>query len=145
MKNNMKKKILFIQFSNSMFIRHGACDSYWESFYKRWEEDGYYVGKEVFEIPKWIAEIAYFSGSYKQDILWCRYSVDEAIGKIKSDDYEYVLMSLMNANQHFIEDVVKNCPNQGFVIGGYNEKYLEHLGETYPNVIISACNQHKNY
>ena len=36
-------KILFIQFANSMFLRHGECDRYWDVFYKKWENIGYYM------------------------------------------------------------------------------------------------------
>lgn len=130
------KKILFIQFSNTMFIRHGACDRYWETFYNRWEDIGYYVGKETFEIPKWIAEISYFSEKYEKKLLWCRHSIEETIFEINKENYVFVLFSLMNANQHFIKKIVELCPNQKFVIGGYNEKFLKILGETFSNVTV---------
>ena len=128
-------KQLFIQFANSMFKRHETCDAYWEAFYRRWEHIGYYCGKNTFEIPKWVAEISYFT---EGELFWCHHKVDEAIQKINSNEYPYVLMSLMNANQFFIEEIIKACPNQKFVIGGYNDKFLSYLGETYKNTTI--CN-----
>ena len=131
-----KECILFVQFSNSMFIRHDACDHYWDTFYKTCQNEGYYVGKEVFEIPKWIAEIAYFSNKYNKEIQWCRHSVKEVIDNVSKNNYKIVLFSLMNANQDFIHEIIKQLPLQKFVIGGYNEKFLKMLGETYDNVTI---------
>ena len=138
----MKNKILFVQFANSMFTRHDSCDNYWYTFYKKWENEGYYMGKETFEIPKWIAEIAYFSDSYEKELLWCHHSTEEVIDKINGNVYDFVLFSLMNANQHFIKSIVEQCPKQRFVIGGYNDKFLKMLGETFDNVIICDTTKH---
>lgn len=132
-----KDRILFVQFSNSCFLRHGECDRYWDTFYRRWSNMGYYMGKHVFEPPKWVAEIDYFlDGKYGRELLWVEHDPQEAVDKISGGGYAYVLFSLMNANQHMIEEVVKACPQQRFLIGGYNEKFLRYLGETYSLVTI---------
>lgn len=127
-------QVLYIQFANSMFKRHDACDAYWDAFYKRWEHIGYYCGKNTFEIPKWIAEISYFCPD--GELFWCYNDISEAISKINSNKYDFVLMSLMNANQNFIEGIIKECPSQKFVIGGYNDDFLSYIGKTYNNVCI---------
>jgi radical SAM superfamily enzyme YgiQ (UPF0313 family) len=94
------------------------------------------MAKHVFEIPKWIAEICYFSKDYTQEVFFCEHSVEEVLDKIYNTKYDYVLMSLMNANQSFIEDIVKAIPFQRFLIGGYNEHFLRYLGERYENVHV---------
>lgn len=132
------QNILFIQFANSMFKRHGSCDRYWDVFYRKWENIGYYMGEYVFEIPKWIAEISYFLPNDNKELFYCKNDIDEAIDKINSSKYDYVLMSLMNANQFFIRDVVSKCNKQKFLIGGYNDLFMKQLGNEYDNVTI--CN-----
>ena len=129
-------KILFVQFSNSMFLRHNECDNYWSTFYKHWEKIGYYVGSQTFEIPKWIAEISYFSEKYDKHILWCKHNIQEVLNEINKEKYDYVLFSLMNANQFFIDKIIEKCPKQNFVIGGYNKKFLTLLSQKYDNVTI---------
>lgn len=129
-------RILFIQFANSMYLRHDECDRYWDIFYKRWEDIGYYMGEYVFEIPKWIAEISYFLSEHEKEILYCKHDVGEAISKISQGGYSYVLMSLMNANQYFIYDVIKSCPNQKFLVGGYNDVFMKRMETELPNVKI---------
>lgn len=130
------KKLLFVQFANSAFLRHGECDKYWDVFYKKWHDIGYYMGKYVFEIPKWIAEISYFVPDYNKELFYCEHSVDEIVTKIKNDSYDYVLMSLMNANQHMIYETIARCPNQKFLVGGYNDKFMLKMAKELPNVTI---------
>lgn len=132
----MTRSILFVQFANSMFKRHGSCDAYWDVFYKRWEHIGYYVGENTFEIPKWIAEIAYFLPDDNKEVFWCKHDIREVIDRIISGRYNYVLMSLMNANQSFIYDIIKLCPRQKFLVGGYNEQFMKKMREELPNVRI---------
>lgn len=134
-------KLLFVQFANSMFLRHGECDRYWDVFYRKWENIGYYMGKYVFEIPKWVAEIAYFLPQDNKEMFYCEYNTEEAISKIKNGNYDYVLMSLMNANQHMIYEVIKNCPKQKFLVGGYNEKFMREMEKELPNVQICDTTQ----
>lgn len=131
----MVRKVLFIQFANSMYLRHDECDRYWDTFYRRWHAEGYYMGRYVFEPPKWIAEICHFlTDDMSRAIQWVTKSIDEAVETISLFDADYVLMSLMNANQTMIEGVVKRCPFQKFLIGGYNDKYLQYLADRYPGV-----------
>ena len=132
------KSVLFVQFANSMFLRHGECDKYWDVFYKRWKDIGYYMGNYVFEIPKWVAEIAYFLPSYDKEMFYCQHNIDEAVLKIKSGAYDYVLMSLMNANQYMIYNIIKSCPKQKFLVGGYNDKFMRQMEQELSNVTI--CN-----
>lgn len=129
-------EILFVQFANSVYKRHSSCDAYWDAFYNRWEEIGYYKGDKSFEIPKWIAELDYFTKGIDKELFWCLYSSSEVIEKIHKSSYDYVLFSLMNANQDFIRNIVCNCPEQKFIIGGYNEEYLNQLRNDFKNVII---------
>lgn len=132
------KSVLFVQFANSMFLRHSDNDRYWEAFYKLHEDIGYYKGKYVFEPPKWIAEICYFlyPVSVEREVLWVEHNVNEVVKKIEASDFDYVFFSLMNCNQSFIEVIVMMCPNQKFIIGGYNDKFLEYLDKTYSNATI---------
>lgn len=136
------KNILFVQFANSMFKRHGACDTYWDVFYKRWENIGYYMGKNTFEIPKWIAEIAYFLPNDNKEVFWCKNHISEVINHIKITKYDFVLFSLMNANQQFIYDIVKACPKQKFLVGGYNDQFMWEMRIQFPNIRI--CNTTKD-
>ena len=133
----MTHNILFVQCANSMFKRHGSCDKYWDVFYKRWEHIGYYMGKHVFEIPKWVAEIAYFLQDDNKELFYCEYNASEAVDKINGGKYDYVMMSLMNANQFIIEDIVSQCPNQKFLIGGYNDEFMADMAKECPNVEIT--------
>lgn len=133
----MSHNILFVQCANSMFKRHGSCDKYWDVFYKRWEHIGYYMGKHVFEIPKWVAEIAYFLQDDNQELFYCEYNASEAVDKINGGKYDYVMMSLMNANQFIIKDIVSQCPNQKFLIGGYNDEFMADMANECPNVEIT--------
>ena len=128
--------LLFVQFANSAFLRHGECDRYWDVFYKRWHDIGYYMGKYVFEIPKWIAEIAYFIPNDNKELFYCEHSVDEIVAKINNGSYDYVLMSLMNANQHMIYETISRCPKQKFLVGGYNDKFMRQMEKELPNVVI---------
>jgi len=136
------RNILFVQFANSMFKRHGSCDTYWDVFYKKWENIGYYMGKNTFEIPKWITEIAYFLPDDNKEVFWCKNHISEVINHIKITKYDFVLFSLMNANQYFIQDIVKACPNQKFLIGGYNEDFMWEMRIQFPNIRI--CNTTKD-
>ena len=136
------RNILFIQFANSMFKRHNACDTYWDVFYKKWRDIGYYMGENTFEIPKWIAEIAYFLPDDNKELFWCKHHISEAINKIKITKSDYVLMSLMNANQHFIYEIIKSCPEQKFLVGGYNDDFMHKMSIELPNVKI--CNTTKD-
>lgn len=133
----MARNILFVQCANSMFKRHGSCDKYWDVFYRRWEHIGYYMGKHVFEIPKWVAEIAYFLQDDNKELFYCEHDVREAANKIIGGNYDYVMMSLMNANQYIIKDIVSHCPNQKFLIGGYNDEFMANLADEYDNVEIT--------
>lgn len=136
------KNILFVQFANSMFKRHNACDTYWDVFYKRWENIGYYMGENTFEIPKWIAEISYFLPNDNKEVFWCKNHISEVINRIKITKYDFVLFSLMNANQQFIYDIVKACPKQKFLIGGYNDQFMWEMRIQFPNIRI--CNTTKD-
>lgn len=120
-----------------MFKRHGSCDKYWDVFYKRWEHIGYYMGKHVFEIPKWVAEIAYFLRGDNKELFYCEYNASEAVDKINGGKFDYVMMSLMNANQFIIKDIVSQCPNQKFLIGGYNNEFMADMAKECPNVEIT--------
>ena len=132
----MKRNILFIQFANSMFKRHDSCDRYWDVFYNKWEHIGYDRGKYTFEIPKWIAEISYFLPDDNKELFYCINNINEAIEKINNGNYDFVLMSLMNANQHMIKDIIAICKNQKFLVGGYNEKFMYEMAEELKNVTI---------
>lgn len=134
----MARNILFVQCANSMFKRHGSCDKYWDVFYRRWEHIGYYMGKHVFEIPKWVAEIAYFLQDDNKELFYCENDAYEAINKIIGGNYDYVMMSLMNANQYIVKDIVSHCPNQKFLIGGYNDEFMADMADEFDNVEI--CN-----
>lgn len=131
------KNILFLQFANSFYLRHDSCDRYWDAFYDRNRDFGYYRTKHVFEVPKWIAEISYFTKGYEKKVLYIEHSINEALNEIEKGVYDYVLFSLMNANQSFIEDIVIRCPQQKFIIGGYNEEYLQNIKTRYNNVIVT--------
>lgn len=132
------EQVLFVQFANSMFLRHSENDKYWDSFYECHHDIGYYMGKYVFEPPKWIAEICYFlTPNINRELLWVVNSISEAIEKINSSQYDVVFFSLMNCNQMFIAEIVNACPSQKFIIGGYNDKFLKYLGDTYENVTIA--------
>lgn len=133
----MAHNILFVQCANSMFKRHGSCDRYWDVFYKRWEHIGYYMGRHVFEIPKWVAEIAYFLQGDNKELFYCEHDVSEAVGKINNGKYDYVMMSLMNANQFIIRDIISLCPNQKFLVGGYNDEFMADMAKECPNVEIT--------
>ena len=133
----MARNILFVQCANSMFKRHGSCDKYWDVFYKRWEHIGYYMGKHVFEIPKWVAEIAYFLRGDNKELFYCEYNASEAVDKINGGKFDYVMMSLMNANQFIIKDIVSRCPNQKFLIGGYNNEFMADMAKECQNVEIT--------
>ncbi len=130
------QNILFIQFANSAFLRHSECDKYWDVFYKKWHDIGYYMGNYVFEIPKWIAEISYFLPNENKELFYCEHNVDEAITKVNNGSYDYVLFSLMNANQHMIYEVISRCPKQKFLVGGYNDKFMKQMEVDLSNVII---------
>ena len=130
------QKLLFVQFANSMYKRHDSCDFYWETFYKRWEEMGYYMGRYTFEIPKWIAEISYFLNGEEKEVFYCLYDISEVNVKIANGNYDFVLFSLMNANQHFIYDIIKANPNQKFLVGGYNDEFMKRMSEELTNVSI---------
>ena len=130
------QNILFVQFANGTFLRHGECDRYWDVFYKRWHDIGYYMGKYVFEIPKWIAEIAYFIPNENKELFYCEHSVDEIVAKVNDASYDYVLMSLMNANQQMVYEAISRCPKQKFLVGGYNDKFMKQMAKELPNVII---------
>lgn len=133
-------RFLFLQFANSFYLRHDFCDCYWDAFYERNKDLGYYRGKHYFEVPKWIAELSYFIDGEKS-VFYVEHSVDEAINEIHNGTYEYVLFSLMNANQGAIEKIVKACPSQRFLIGGYNSSYLDRLDTLYANVIVTKTTE----
>ena len=137
----MKRNILFIQFSNSMFKRHDCCDNYWDAFYTKWETIGYKRGKYTFEIPKWIAEISYFLTDDSKELFYCVNSINEAIDKINNGNYDFVLMSLMNANQDMIKNIVNICKMQKFIIGGYNDAFMKEMAKHLNNVIICDTTQ----
>jgi radical SAM superfamily enzyme YgiQ (UPF0313 family) len=48
----------------------------------------------------------------------------------------------MNANQQFIYDIVKVCPKQKFLIGGYNDQFMWEMRIQFPNIRI--CNTTKD-
>lgn len=132
----MKRNILFIQFANSMFERHNACDTYWDTFYNRWEKIGYVRGKYNFEIPKWVAEISYFLIDDNKELFYCVNNINEAIDKINTNKYDFVLMSLMNANQHMIKQIISVCKKQKFLVGGYNDAFMYEMAKELNNVTI---------
>lgn len=129
-------KILFVQFANSMFLRHEECDGYWDAFYNAYNNFGYWRGKYCFEIPKWIAEIDFLLDKkiYEREIYYCQNNVSEVIKKINDYNPEYTLFSLMDCNKNFIEKIVKELPNNKFIIGGYNNEFLTYLDKTYKQV-----------
>jgi radical SAM superfamily enzyme YgiQ (UPF0313 family) len=128
-------RILYTQFANSAFKRHEECDGYWDSFYSTNDKMGYWRGKYVFEIPKWIAEIDYLinDGNNEREVFYCEHDISEILNKIKEYKPDYVLFSLMDCNKFFIKDVVETAIENKFIIGGYNEEFLKELGKL-PNV-----------
>ena len=84
MEKLLKRNILFIQFANTMFERHSSCDNYWDVFYNVWQEIGYYKGKEVFEIPKWVAEISYFLTIDNKELFYCINTINYLIDNHKN-------------------------------------------------------------
>lgn len=133
------EKILFLQFANSMFLRHEDCDQYWDDFYAKYNDFGYWRGKYVFEIPQWIAFIDYMldKSKYTTEVFYCEHTIEEAITKIKDFCPKYAMFSLMDCNKHFIEEIVKSIPEQQFIIGGYNDDFLQYLEKEYHNVKYS--------
>jgi tRNA A37 methylthiotransferase MiaB len=132
-------KVLFIQFANSMFLRHEDCDGYWDAFYKKYNDIGYWRGEYSFEVPKWIAEIDYLidKREHESKLLYCKNSLDEIFNEIEEYRPTYTLFSLMDCNKEMIKNVVKNVRNTTFIIGGYNEKYIKQLEDLFPNVIYA--------
>lgn len=132
-------RLLFVQFSDSMFKRHYECDRYWDAFYRRWESIGYYRGRYVFEIPKWICEITYFLPSCEKEVFYCENDIDEVISRIGSVGYDYVMMSLMNCNEDMIYKIIERCPYQKFIVGGYDKLFMDRMGRSLSNVSICSC------
>lgn len=128
-------KILFIQFANSMFNYTDECSKYWDAFYNRYNDFGYWRGKYTFEIPQWIAMIDYLldKSIFEREVFYCKNNIREVIDKIKEYKPQYTLFSLMDCNKTYIEDIIKQCNNNQFIIGGYNDKFLHYLEDTYKN------------
>ena len=129
-------RILFVQFSNSAFKRHSSCDGYLDAFYERYHDVGYYRGRHVFEIPKWIAEISYFAKGYDKELYYITKTVDELDSIIAGGSYDFVLFSLMNCNQSLIEPLLRRHPRQLFVVGGYDRTFLDRLAERNMNMLL---------
>lgn len=128
--------LLYIQFADTMFKRHDVCDSYFDSFYNKWKHVGYCRPKHTFELPKWIAEISYFiPDNFMQNVYYSE-QIPDTLNTIINKNPDYVLFSLMNCNQDFIYEIVKELPQFKFLIGGYNEQYLSKLEKDFTNVII---------
>lgn len=135
MEENNNGRILFVQFSNSAFKRHSSCDGYLDAFYEKYREIGYYKGRHVFEVPKWIAEISYFADGYDKDVYYIEKSVGELDDVIDNGCYDFVLFSLMSCNQLLIEPLVMRHPNQLFIVGGYDNGFIDGLAERNRNVL----------
>ena len=85
--------------------------------------------------------MSYFMDNVDKKVLYVEYSTDEVVREIQNDSYDYVLFSLMNANQKAIEKIVISCPSQCFMIGGYNEDYLNKLSRLYQNTVITKTTE----
>ena len=81
-------RVLFIQFANSMFLRHEDCDGYWDAFYKKYNNIGYWRNEYSFEVPKWIAEIDFLidKREHESKLFYCKNSLMKFLIKLKHTD-----------------------------------------------------------
>lgn len=126
-------KLLFVQFANSMFPRFPSSDGYFDELYSVYKPFGYMRMQESFEVPKWIAEIMYTVPNADGELCYVYHSVQEAIDRIEKNSYDFVLFSVMTCTEAFTETIIKACPHQRFLIGGYTKKIYE-LAANYNNV-----------
>lgn len=122
-------EILFVQFANSMFNYSKENVYYYDEFYKRNKKLGYIRSEYTFEIPKWIAEVDFCLGrdKFETSLLWCEHSVEEIINCVKIHNPDYVLFSLMDCNAEYILDAINRCKNTKFIVGTYNDNFVERL------------------
>lgn len=136
---------LYVQFANSMFLRHSKNDDYWDVFYGINQDFGYYRGKYVFEIPKWIAEINFLFNNKGNKVFWCINDIKEVIDYVNKNKFDVVLFSVMDCNTNFVKQIIEKLPNQKFFIGGYNNEIYE-IGKKFKNVkVFDTIEEIANY
>jgi tRNA A37 methylthiotransferase MiaB len=71
-----------------------------------------------------------------KELFYCVNDINEAVDKINTNKYDFVLMSLMNANQHMIKQIISVCKEQKFLVGGYNDAFMHEMEKELKNVTI---------
>ena len=113
--------ILFCQFSTNFINKDTIPDIsgvYYNSIYTQKKIDGYYKGADFWEIPLWIAEIA---GSLPQAVknLYIVKDISGAVDYINNSPADYILFSVLDINKNYILEIIKQCQNKNFIVGGY--------------------------
>lgn len=126
-------KILFIQFADSMYKYEAVTLNYYNKFFYYNSNIGYTRSKYNFELPKWIAEICFFAKQYKKHICWCEHDLNEINNEILSYKPDFIIVSMMDCNEKFINKLVHHNNDKKFIIGGYNQDSLNKISR-YTNV-----------
>ena len=115
--------IVFCQFSNTMLSSTSEIS---KKLYKTCypQMPGYYYRTEFLELPYWINIVNGMLLNETKRVLIIIDQVDEAIEKIQSLRADIVLFSVMNVTELYVLEIIRRCPAQKFVLGGYTNPQI---------------------
>ena len=111
-------KTIFCQVSNQLINPSigDISEKYYNRLYDKHERDGYYKGKDFWEIPLWIAEACGFIRGEKE--LHIVRNIEDSIIHLNRSSADRILFSVLDVNKAIVKKITKKV-NKPFILGGY--------------------------
>ena len=111
-------KTIFCQVSNQLINppTGDISEKYYNNLYDKHERDGYYKGKDFWEIPLWIAEASGFIRGEKE--LHIVRNVEDSVIHLNRSGADRILFSVLDVNKAIVKTIIKKV-NKPFILGGY--------------------------
>ncbi|KKN32343.1 hypothetical protein LCGC14_0814930 [marine sediment metagenome] len=116
-------KYCFLQVSDRLLNpddKSNPADNYFKAIWPNMADEGYYRPKHFWEIPTWIAELAYCLNDRNNELELFHIDIisrDRHYPILPEADF--YLASVMDCNKEYFRVIAKNNPDKEFRFGGY--------------------------
>ncbi|TNM59913.1 B12-binding domain-containing radical SAM protein [Aliirhizobium smilacinae] len=135
-------EIGFCQFSNKLLSTSNSEIS--SKLYRKCYPNmpGYFFNEHLLELPYWINIVVGMVDDDCQKRLIIIEDVEKAIDEIRRRDFDFVFFSVMNVNESFVLDIVRQCPRTKFLLGGYTDstKFSDCSNVVYFSSVFDIAN-----
>ena len=97
------------------------AEEFYEAIWQNKADDGYWKHDDFWELPQWMAEVAYTIPSEHE----CRLHIVTDVNA-ELPDSSFYLFSVLDVNLPFVQAIMRNNPDKFFVCGGYVEPSACH-------------------